>query len=65
MLEYWYQALNAERGVVIRTEDRDAFRQKLYRARAEAADVQLEQLSIVFSPTDTEELWIIHAAKKT
>jgi hypothetical protein len=65
MLEYWYRALRSERGIVVRAVDcdRDAMRQALYRARKEAADIELEALSIVMSPTANDELWIIHNAK--
>ena len=59
MLEHWYNALRSDRGVVLRTTDREALRQKLYAARRDAADEALTPLSIVLSPTANDEVWII------
>ena len=58
-LAYWYEALASDRGVVFRTNDRERARQKLYSARREACDTSLEVLSIIFSPTSSDEIWII------
>lgn len=62
MLEHWYQALRSPAGVCLRTDDFEATRQKLYKARREVLDPDLDGLSIVQSPTDSNELWIV---KKT
>lgn len=59
MLEFWYQALRSEKGIRLRTSDRDAVRQRLYKARRDATDQSLDNLSIVFPP-EPDELWIIH-----
>lgn len=62
MVEYWYNALRSERGVVIFSTEREKARQRLYAARAEAADPALEALSLVLSPTDPNEIWIVKKA---
>jgi hypothetical protein len=62
MLEYWYRALAEPSGIILVTNDRDGLRQALYRARRSANDPDLDGLSLVLSPTDDNQLWII---KKT
>lgn len=59
MLEHWYQALRSAHGIVLSSEDRERLRGKLYEARRDAADRDLECLGIVLSPTDPNELWIV------
>lgn len=63
MLEHWYSALRTG-GICLRTSDREAFRQRLYAARRDSADPDLDTLSVVFSPTSTDEVWIIHSQPK-
>lgn len=59
-LEPWYQALDAEFGIVLETNMRDVAKGKLYAARKEADDPELAGLSIVVSPTSPEsQLWIV------
>ena len=59
-LQLWYEALAQEHGLVIAIEgDREKARQKLYRLRSAAPDPDLEGLSVVFSPTDATQLWIV------
>lgn len=59
-LEYWYQALRATGpGVCIRTTDRERTRAKLYQVRKEAMDPALAGISVVFSPTTENELWLV------
>lgn len=62
-LDLWYQAAASSCGVVVYTTDRDFLRQKLYAARASARDPDLDQLSLVLSPTDENHIWIIHAPR--
>lgn len=64
LLEYWYAALAEPVGVVLRTDDRDRLRAKLYAARREAVDEKLSSLSIIFSPTAEDEVWIMHNASE-
>lgn len=58
-LELWYRALAARIGIIVVTSDRDALRQRLYAARRAAGDPDLDALSLVLSPTDDSQLWII------
>lgn len=58
LLSFWYAALAAERGIVLETNDRERLKQKLYVARKEAADPDLEKLSIRTSPDSPNQLWI-------
>lgn len=58
-LVFWYEALAEPIGVKLYTENRRATMQQLYRAREKACDPQLQALSIVVSPTDQNELWIV------
>lgn len=59
MLELWYRALAEPIGVILVTNDRDVLRQALYRARRASGDADLDGLSLVLSPTDDNQLWII------
>lgn len=64
MIEHFYQALRSPLGVCLRTSDGEFVRQKLYAARAEAADPDLKALSICISPTDPDEIWIVKKGSK-
>lgn len=64
MLLHWYEALRAEYGVIIQTDNPALTIQHLYTARRKADDAELQGLSIVQSPTNPSELWIIKNAKK-
>lgn len=59
MLEYLYQALRSNFGIAIDTDDFELTRQKLYRAKRDAADKDLDCLSFVQSPTTPNQLWIV------
>lgn len=62
LLEILYDALRAEVGVIVRTDDVGHLRQKLYQLQKE--EEELEQLSFVVSPTDpNSELWVIKNAR--
>jgi hypothetical protein len=63
MLEFWYRALAADSGIILVTSDRDALRQRLYAARRASGDADLDGLSLVLSPTDDNQLWIIKNGK--
>ena len=57
LIALWYQALSAEYGIVIQTNNRERAKQRLYQARKEAADPALESLSILTAP-NPDELFI-------
>lgn len=58
-LTLWYAALTSPRGVKVRTTARATTLQKLYQARAAAKDPDLDGLSLVPSPADPNEIWIV------
>lgn len=64
MLEFLYQALSAPFGIVLRTNDVEKLRARLYAARKEAQDLDLDNLSLVPSPYSSSELWILRRAPK-
>lgn len=59
MLEYWYKALRSPYGVIIRTDDPVRMKQKLYQARAEVKDKDLDGIAICSSPTNETHLWLV------
>lgn len=59
-LEFWYEALASQYGVVIAVSDVNAVKQKLYQARAKSGDPALSDIQIRVSPVSpTEELWLV------
>lgn len=60
MLEILYQALASARGIVVKTNDVERLRAKLYALRRETGDPALKPIALVPSPTaPEEELWIV------
>jgi hypothetical protein len=59
MIELLYAALHEPYGLIIETDDFVLFRQKLYAVRSGLADLDLEKLSFVQSPTEPNQLWIV------
>ena len=59
LLEYLYAALRSPHGVCLQTDDVERLRAKLYACRKAALDPELDCLSILPSPTDPSQLWII------
>lgn len=59
MIEHLYSALHSPLGIVIQTDNAERTRQKLYRARRELMNPELDKLSLVISPTDPSQLWIV------
>jgi hypothetical protein len=56
----WYEALGSQYGVVIQCEGNPVkVREKLYALRRDAKDPDLECLSIVQSPSNLSQLWIV------
>lgn len=64
MIELWYQALHAEVGIEVKTDNLEGLRQQLYASRRQSLDPQLETLALVISPFDPNCLWIIHKTVK-
>ena len=64
-LEPWYLALRSPAGYQFRVVgSMDLAKSRLYAARAEALDTNLASLSVIVSPTTSDELWIVHHAEK-
>jgi hypothetical protein len=60
LLHFWYSALASDRGVILRTNDPERAKQRLYAARREAKDPDLDGIAICTSPTAPEsELWLV------
>ena len=60
LLEYWYDALKQPVGLILRTSDVEALKQRLYAARRAASDPRLIDLTLATSPDFPEsELWIV------
>ena len=59
MLEYLYTALESPLGIILKSNNTTALRQKLYIERARVADPILATLSLVPSPFDPTHLWIV------
>lgn len=57
-IELLYNALAAERGTVIETEDAEFLRQKLYAIRRENED--FAPLAFIISPLNGRDLWIVN-----
>ena len=63
--EALYRALNSPLGVILRTNDPDRLRQKLYRVRKNLSDPDLDRLRFTTSRTNPEsELLIINTGGK-
>ncbi len=64
-LEFWYEALGNEHGVVIAVSDVTKAIQRLYQARTKSGDPDLAGLSIRKSPVKpTEEIWLVHTVAR-
>jgi hypothetical protein len=59
VLHYWYAALSSERGIELVCSDAEAVRQRLYSARREAKDFDLDAISVCVSPFDPMRLWLV------
>lgn len=59
-LELWYRAFASTFGIVILTDNPERLKQKLYAARKDSLDPDLESISIIQSPTDpNNEFWLV------
>ena len=63
VLHYWYTALSSDLGIELNCSDADAARQRLYAARREAQDTDLDQISVCISPFDPMRLWLVKKGK--
>lgn len=62
MEELLYQALASPLGIIVVTsDDPEAVRQKLYRVRA-ASEV-FSEISLVMSPTNPQQIWLVKNVK--
>ena len=59
LITLWYQAKAERRGLCLETDDLRLLTQRLYKARVEAMDPELEELILVNSPTTPGQLWIV------
>lgn len=59
ILNLWYRALHSPAGIELVCSDFEGTRQKLYAARKEAKDLELEGISLCQSPFDTNRLWMV------
>lgn len=60
LLQHLYDALNAEIGIEVATDDPERLRQKLYPLRK--SDEIFLPLAFIISPFDKQKLWIIKKA---
>ena len=56
-LDMLYEALGSEVGIIVRSDNPQALRGRLYKLRRENSD--LAPIAILTSPTDDAELWIV------
>ena len=57
-----YQALGSALGLVVQVEDFDLARSRLYKARQEAGDPDLDVIQLRRSPFTENEIWIVRSA---
>jgi len=63
ILNYWYRALHSPRGIEIVCSDVDGARSRLYTARKESRDEELDNISLCQSPFDPMKLWFVKKVK--
>ena len=59
MLEYFYKALRSKFGIYLGCSNVAALRGKLYQERANALDPDLDIISLVISPFNPNQLWLV------
>lgn len=58
LINHWYRALASPNGIELICSDPELTRSKLYAARREAKDSDLDGISISISPFDPMRLWL-------
>jgi hypothetical protein len=64
VLHYWYSALSANIGIELVTSDAEACRQRLYAARREAKDTDLDRVALTVSTFDPMRVWLVKRRSK-
>lgn len=59
ILNHWYRALHSPLGIELICSDAESIRARLYTARREAQDTDLDQIAICQSPFDPMRLWLV------
>jgi hypothetical protein len=59
ILNHWYRALHSPLGIELVCSDAESIRTRLYAARRDAKDPDLEHISICQSPFDPMRLWLV------
>jgi hypothetical protein len=59
ILNYWYRALHSPFGIELVCSDPPGLRSRLYAARKDAKDTDLDQVSVCLSPFDPMKLWLV------
>jgi hypothetical protein len=59
----WYSALASPHGVVIRTDDPHYTKQRLYALRKALADPALDTISIMTSPANPDDIWLVKRSR--
>jgi hypothetical protein len=63
LMEYWYAALSSPYGVEIATNDAEGLKSRLYAARKDARDPDLDVIKLGASPFDPHKVWLIRKAR--
>lgn len=59
ILNWWYRALHSPLGIELVCSDIEVIRGRLYAARKESRDTDLDKISICQSPFDPMRLWLV------
>lgn len=59
ILNHWYRALHSPIGIELVCSDTALIRARLYAARKESKDSDLDQIAICQSPFDPMRLWLV------
>lgn len=59
ILNHWYRALSSPFGIELVCSDPDAIKARLYAARREAKDTDLNGVAICQSPFDPHKIWLV------
>lgn len=59
VINYWYRALHSPLGIEVVCSEPNNIRARLYAARKESKDSDLEKISLCQSPFDPMRLWLV------